>query len=192
MIESGWRMDLGAQGREMWRKMLLPYDAELGTRAVVELVQQQRERPAIADLRGRILKLKVDERESEPLPDRMPKPSWVVCHAAARAADDYRHFVEQIPGLAELDEQYEDGRYAVPEESYTDEKVWVQIGEYGYSGCAYDFAAPPDNNRLCAMHPDAKTKQPLRATKIGKHTFMLCLDCQTRYLARKENEEVLV
>jgi hypothetical protein len=185
MVESGWRMDLGQQGREMWRKMLRPYDAAMATKALVLLVERQRERPAIADLRGMILKLRMDERESEPLPERVGKPSWVTSWEKAKAAGDPRYFVEQIPGLAELDAQNDyDGAYAIPSEPVTDEKVWVQIGEYGYEGCAYDFAAPPDSNRLCAMHPHARTAQPLKLTTVGKHAFMLCMDCRERYLDR--------
>ena len=192
MVESGWRMDLGKEGREMWRRMLRPYDAAMATRALVHLVEHQSERPAIADLRAAILKLRTDERKAETLPARESKPPWVLCHTAARALGDQRYFVEQIPGLAELDMRNDyDGTYVVPTEPFTDKSVWVQIGEYDYTGCPYDFAAPPDMNRLCAMHPHEPTAQPLTLTAIGKHSFMLCLDCRTRYLARMEEEEAL-
>jgi hypothetical protein len=108
--------------------------------------------------------------------------------------NDMRLFVEQIPAIAEalLDDPY---NQPVPSESFSDETVWVQPGEYGYTGCRYDFIAPPDSNRLCVWHPEIDTAQPLKRTLIGGDlggiALMMCMDCRERYLKRRE-EALLV
>lgn len=117
------------------------------------------------------------------LPPRTDEPQWVRSWRAAREVGDFRLFVEQLPALAE------DG-VPIPAAAFTDEKVWVQPGQYGYELCTYDFAAPPDHNRLCAMHPDQPTSQPLKRTLIGGIAFILCLDCSERYYDRQRASEV--
>ena len=162
-----------------------------GTTAVVaHMAQRMHYAPKIADFRE-VMRLSFPkELPATPLPAQTDMPSWVKFQQEARAADDWRHFAEQIPGMAELGRDVPRGLRRSLRTSLTDEKVWVQIGEYGYEGCAYDFAAPTNVNRLCAMHPHQPTRQPLKQVQIGKHTFMLCMDCKTRYLARREEVAV--
>lgn len=113
------------------------------------------------------------------LAPRTDEPAWVKCWRTAREVDDYRYFAEQIPALAEAE-------LLIPPTDFSEKETWVQIGEYGYEGCLYDFNAPVENNRLCAMHPHAVTNQPLHRTLVGGLAFMLCLDCETRYKAREK------
>ena len=183
MIANHWSMEIH-EARPMWRGYLLGQDAEVVTRAITQLAKTLERRPRIADVKSMVAKIKADLRPSLPLPPRTDEhePPWVSSWRKAREAGDFRYFVEQIPALAED----EDETHPVPDE--LDKGQWVQVGEYGYEACAYDFSAPPDMNRLCAMHPHQQTKQPLARTVIGRLSFMLCLDCRERYAARRENE----
>jgi hypothetical protein len=125
---------------------------------------------------------------SEPfLPPRTDEPEWVKAWRKAREAEDWRSFPEQIPALAELVESGE--AVEIPTAAFTDNETWVQIGEYGYQGCAYDFNAPVENNRICVMHPHAPGSQPLRRVLVGGMAFMLCLDCEARYQERRARSE---
>ena len=119
------------------------------------------------------------------LPPRVDEPAWVKSWRLAREAGDNRDFPEQIPAMAEYNAEHPEAR-AIPAAPFTDSDAWVQPGEYGYEGCRYDFNAPVENNRLCVMHPHSPTNQPLRRTLVGGLAFMLCLDCETRYLDRVE------
>lgn len=69
MVESSWLCDFGPAGRELWRQMLEPYDAELATRAVAEMARHplpgNRARPTVADLRAVIVRLARTEHELE-------------------------------------------------------------------------------------------------------------------------------
>src|SRR5512134_783201 len=49
MIESNWRFDLGP-ARAMWREQLLPFDAEIATRAVVRLARTMHTQPRLVDV----------------------------------------------------------------------------------------------------------------------------------------------
>lgn len=122
------------------------------------------------------------------LPPRVAEPPWVKSWRTAREHGDYRPFPEQIPAFAEYLAEHADGD-PIPPTDFTDKRLWVQIGEYGYEGCAYDFNAPIEMNRLCVMHPHAPTAQPLRRVLVGGLTFMVCLDCEATYLQRMEDEE---
>jgi hypothetical protein len=119
------------------------------------------------------------------LPPRVTEPPWVKCWRSAREHSDVRHFPEQIPALAEYLATNPDAD-PIPAQPFTDRSVWVQIGEYGYEGCAYDFNAPVESNRICVMHPHAPNAQPLSRVLVGGLAFMLCLDCKTAYEGRKE------
>jgi hypothetical protein len=119
------------------------------------------------------------------LPPRVAEPAWIHSWRQARELGDFRKFVEQIPALAELELQTD----PIPSAPFPDKKVWVQPGQYGYEMCAYDFAAPPDQNRLCVMHPDQPTNQPLQRTLVGGLSFMVCLDCRERRFDRLRQME---
>ena len=97
MVEVTWRMDLKAEGRVAWRRMLYPYDPEIATRALAELSAQMNERPYPADLRSRILKVKADRAtaEAKPLAIDAGKrgtaaPEWVWVWNWARSQRDPR------------------------------------------------------------------------------------------------------
>lgn len=119
------------------------------------------------------------------LPPRVDEPTWIHSWRKARELGDFRKFVEQIPAMAEFPDEHD----PIPAAPFTDNDVWVQPGQHGYEGCAYDFAAPPDMNRLCAMHPGQPTNQPLRRTLVNSMAFMLCVDCEARYLSRVRDDE---
>ena len=79
MVESGWTVDFGQEGRKMWKRMLYNFDPAIGTEAVIKLSERQRQRPTIADLRGMILKIMTD-RTPKGVPLDLPKnqmPEWV-------------------------------------------------------------------------------------------------------------------
>lgn len=97
-------------------------------------------------------------------------PDWVIVWESARAVGDNRALVEQIPGMAE-------SASPIPTAPVTDADVWIQLGEYGYQGCPYDFAAPVETNSVCVWHPHEATRQPLQKVAIGGMVFMCCLDC---------------
>jgi hypothetical protein len=140
MVESSWLCDFGPAGRELWRQMLEPYDAELATRAVAEMARHplpgNRARPTVADLRAVIVRLARTEHELEGWrelpPSPLPKPEWVSRWTRARAAGDRRMFPEQVPGALAI--QRDDPRnllaYAFPEGPESDPAHWVQEHEY--------------------------------------------------------------
>ena len=136
MIEAGWSFDLGANGRELWREVLLPYELELATRAVTALAKDLRQRPSVADVRSMILKIKRDEGEQQAwrlLPAApIPEPEWVGRWRRARAADDFRIFPEQIPGYLALQEDHPRNliAYALPSSDTDNAADWIQPGEY--------------------------------------------------------------
>lgn len=132
MVESNWMCDFGERGRELWRKLLEPYDAELATRAIAELAKMplpgNRARPTVADLRGVIVRLRRIEYDTSAWREGLPsgplaRPEWVSRWTRARAAGDHRPFPEQVPGFREIP-------VALPPEPVTDRDVWVQADEY--------------------------------------------------------------
>jgi len=114
------------------------------------------------------------------LPELPNAPDWVIVWESARAVGDERLLPEQIPALAEAG-------VPIPVEAITDVEVWIQLGEYGYEGCRYDFAASVETNRLCVWHPNGGTKQPLERVVIGGLAFMCCLDCASK--TRRHDQE---
>lgn len=56
MVESNWRFDLGP-ARALWREELLPFDAELATKAVAKLARELHRRPDLSDLRDLLIRL---------------------------------------------------------------------------------------------------------------------------------------
>jgi hypothetical protein len=50
MVESAWGADLGAAGREIWRRALIPYDAHYAALAIPELLKREHYRPAVSDI----------------------------------------------------------------------------------------------------------------------------------------------
>ncbi len=140
MIEANWQCDYGREGRELWRKMLAPYDAEIGTRSVALLARDplpgNRYRPQVSDLRPHLRRLSHDAREATlkglPAGGRIAPPDWVLRWKAARAADDRRVFPEQIPGYKELQafEPANAHAYVLPATPTSDATDWVQPYEY--------------------------------------------------------------
>lgn len=139
MVESNWHLDLGAEGRELWRSSLEPFDADVATKAVANLARSplpsNRSRPQLSDLRAAIFALERSRIRPVALTaGRHPKPEWVKRWQRARDAGDARMFPEQASGYREL--QRMDGNplnviaYALPEAPTSDASVWVQPGEY--------------------------------------------------------------
>lgn len=140
MVESNWHFDLGAQGRELWRDAIEPYDAALATAAVAALARQPlpggRARPVLADLRQVLIRIARDQAERESWrglpPEPLGRPSWVTRWERARAAGDARLFPEQAPGLIALQkgDPANAAAYRLPSAPETDAEVWVQPDEY--------------------------------------------------------------
>ena len=143
MVESNWSFDL-EQARALWRQELLPYDAEIGTRAVARLARTSKFPPRLADLLE-VVKMFHRERQGESAVEgeALPRPSskervpgWVKRYVAARFL--YRRF-EREQDMRPFPEQreYVDPRTTewMPEEEWaeeatrvTDDDVWVNIG----------------------------------------------------------------
>jgi hypothetical protein len=93
MVESGWNVDFGIDGRRLWAQMLYQFDAELATMAVAEMSKHplpaNRSRPQVADLRGTILKIRADQA-AKALPRQTTSrekgtPEWVFVWSWARS-----------------------------------------------------------------------------------------------------------
>jgi len=144
MCENNWRLKLDASVRELWRDSLTPYDPELGTRVVIQLANTE-ERLTLPVLRSALLRARRAQIDDDAwrglLPDKRPKPEWVLRWERARAAGDERIFPEQIPGYLQMQrcEPREAGddvfienleAYALPLTPVDDRRDWVQEDEY--------------------------------------------------------------
>ena len=112
------------------------YDAALATAAVLRAQKVLRYRPSVAELREFI---GVEKRLSEPDEEWRrqpveppPRPAWVPRWERARAANDWRPFPEQLPGMEQLARQSDaDYRlFKAPNAPVDDRSVWVQPDEY--------------------------------------------------------------
>lgn len=144
MVEANWHCDFGKEGRDLWRHLLEPYDAELGTRAVARLAKNplpaNRARPQLSDLRSVLVMLSRESNYRRALaPARHAKPGWVDRWERARDVGDFRIFPEQAPGYRAL--QHSDDpnvaddplnviAYALPDSPQDDATDWVQPHEY--------------------------------------------------------------
>lgn len=73
LVEAGWRMDLGEDGRELWRRMLSHHDPEVAEEALELLTAEQSQRPSISDLRQMIYRVRTDRQAT---PSRgLPAPA---------------------------------------------------------------------------------------------------------------------
>ena len=144
MIDGHWNQRMNEETHDLWLSILLP--------------KAQRNRPCRRPY-GAEDALRTEDRRL-PRGHGVSRSQGATCHSAA-CANGHAILGEVSAGstgrrrLAPL--RRADPRHGrtgrdvprglrLPSEPLTDEKVWVQIGEYGYEGCAYDFAAPTNVN----------------------------------------------
>jgi hypothetical protein len=122
--ELNWRMDMQAEGRAMWRDLLIEYSHSEGTEALFRMTQSMTERPVLAHMRETLLIVRKLQRERVKQLDapaaRVEAPEWVHVWSFARfKLGDHRVFAQQNPA---------DGKHMSGDEYDDLRKQWVQAG----------------------------------------------------------------
>lgn len=100
-LDSNYNMNLhfDETGREMWVDFMLRQDVEIASVAVVRLIERQRQRPTISDVRNMIRKISADRAPTsaqiEPPKGDHRIPDWVGGWMVSRSRGDMREWPQQ-------------------------------------------------------------------------------------------------
>lgn len=129
MIEGGWRINLGPEGRELWASLLAPYDPEQATKAVLELGRDQSNPPRFAEVRQVILSIKRRAIDEASLPEGIVKrgvaaPEWVWVWSWARNTREPR----ELRGFPQQESWNDPSQILNQDEYNTLRDEWITAG----------------------------------------------------------------
>lgn len=185
ILSAAYPRAAGQQTTDFYASMILRYEVEDATKAVIRLTKQSDRFPSLAVL---LQAIQADHIEAIPVLDEEPTwavepPHWTRIHKHMRPIGDMRVIPEMIPGCIEIGQPLPPLPWDM-----SDGKVWLQPGEYGYIASGYEWAGDADVQRGCCFHYEDQGL-PLRTVMVlGEHgamQFRMCLRCAATYEHRR-------